>query len=86
MPKTRLDKYAKPKYPPIDLALGMVLARKEAMGLDLQTLADLAGLSYGHVRAVWGKSPVEWSKETRDKILAALGLKATLVIEDAGDA
>lgn len=82
MPKTRLDRYAKPKYPPIDLALGMVLARKEAMGLDLHALADMAGLSYGYVRSLWGKSPTEWPRETRDKILAALGLKARLVIEE----
>lgn len=86
MPKTRLDKYAKPKYPPIDHALGTVLSRKSDMHLDLKTLADMAGLSYSYVRSVWGKSPAEWPKDTRDKILAALGLKATLVIEDAGDA
>lgn len=85
MPKTRLDKYAKPKYPPIDHALGTVLSRKADMNLDLKTLADMAGLSYGHVRSVWGKRPAEWPKETRDKLLAALGLRARLVIEDAGE-
>ena len=82
MPKTKLDKYAKPKYPPIDHALGMVLARKEAMNLDLKTLADMAGMSYSYIRSVWGKSPAEWPKDTRDKILTALGLKARLVIEE----
>ena len=54
------------------------------MAITVNVLGTLlmAGLSYGHVRSVWGKSPVEWSKETRDKILAALGLKARLVIEE----
>lgn len=86
MPKTKLgEKYSKPTYPPIDQALGMVLARKAAMNLDLKTLADMSGLSYSHVRSVWGKSPAEWTQETRDKILPALGLKARLIVEDAGE-
>jgi hypothetical protein len=84
MPKTRLDRYAKPKMPPVDLAWGAVLARKEQLGLDLKELAQRAGLSYDYTRKVFSMgSPAVWPPDTRDKILEALGLRARLVIEDA---
>ena len=85
MPKTRLDRYSKPKAPPLDTAWGAVLVRQRQMDLSLRDVAERAGLSYSYVRTVWGTSPTEWPRETRDKLLAALGLKARLVIEDAGE-
>lgn len=81
MPKV---KSYKPKPPPLDMAWGAVLARKEQLGLDLKQLAERTGLSYDYTRKVFSMgSPAVWPPDTRDKILAALGLKARLVIEDA---
>ena len=86
MPKTKLgEKYNKPKYPPIDEALAVVLARKFQMDLDLKTLADRTPYSYEAIRLAFTKVPSEWSQPMRDAILAALGLKATLVIIDADE-
>lgn len=86
MPKTRLERLGKPKMPPVDLAWGAVLARKEQLGLDLKDLAQRAGLSYDYTRKVFSMgSPAVWPPDTRDKILEALGLRARLVIEDAGE-
>lgn len=87
MPRTKLgDKYSKPKIPPVDLAWGAVLARQRQLDLDLKQLADRAGLSYEYTRKVFSMgSPAVWPPESRDKILAALGLQARLVIEDAGE-
>ena len=85
MPKTRLDKYgktAKPETPPLDMAWAVVLVRKEQMGLDLKKIAEATGISYEYVRKVFASgSPTKWPVETRDKILAVMGLRARLVIE-----
>lgn len=73
--------------PPVDLAWGAVLARQRQLDLDLRELAERAGLSYDYTRKVFSMgSPSVWPPDTRDKILEALGLRARLVIEDAGDA
>ena len=82
MPKTRLDRYAKPKAPPLDMAWATVLVRQKQLDLTLQDIASASGLSYEYTRKLFASgSPVGWPVETRDKVLAALGLKATLVIE-----
>lgn len=79
----RVKQY-KPKAPPLDMAWATVLVRQKQMDLTLQEIASAAGLSYEYVRKVFASgSPVLWPAETRDKILAVLGLKAHLVIEDA---
>ena len=86
MGRSRFDKYAKsgPKAPPLDMAWAVVLVRKEQMDMDLKQIAEAAGLSYEYTRKLFASgSPVGWPVETRDKILAALGLRARLVIEDA---
>lgn len=86
MPKTKLTEKYKPKMPPPDMAWAVVLVRKEQLGMNLQDIAAAAGLSYEYVRKTFAKgSPTEWPQDTRDKILAALGLRARLVIEDAGE-
>lgn len=87
MPRTKLgEKYAKPKMPPVDLAWGAVLARKEQLGLDLKEISRRAGLSYDYTRKVFSMgSPAVWPPDTRDKILEALGLRARLIVEDAGE-
>ena len=72
---------AKPKYPPIDEALGVVLARKVQINMDLKTLAGITGYNYDALRKAFVKGPKEWTPEMRDRILTALGLKARLVIE-----
>ena len=81
MPKV---KQYKPKAPPLDMAWAVVLVRKEQMGLDLKQIAEESGYSYEYVRKLFASgSPVGWPVETRDKVLAVLGLRARLVIEDA---
>ena len=81
MPKV---KSYKPKAPPLDMAWAAVLVRQKQMDLTLQEIAAGAGLSYEYTRKVFASgSPVTWPADTRDKILAVLGLKARLVIEDA---
>lgn len=72
---------AKPKYPPIDEALGVVLARKFQMNMDLKTLAGITGYNYDALRKAFTKGPKEWTPEMRDRILTALGLRARIVIE-----
>lgn len=79
----RVKQY-KPKKPPLDMAWATVLVRQKQMDLTLQEIAAGAGLSYEYTRKVFSSgSPEGWPVETRDKILAVLGLKARLVIEDA---
>jgi hypothetical protein len=85
MPKTKLSEKYKPKYPPIDEALGVVLARKWQMGLDLKTIADRAGYSYEGIRKAFTRAPKDWTPDMRDAILAVLGLKAKLVITDVDE-
>ena len=83
MPKTKLgEKHGKPKYPPVDKALAVLLARKFQMKMDLKTLSEKAGLSYSFVRKMFTESPNEWTQESREKVLSALGLRARLVIEE----
>lgn len=81
MPKV---KQYKPKAPPLDMAWATVLVRQKQLDLTLQEIASAAGLSYEYTRKVFSSgSPEGWPVDTRDKILAVLGLKARLVIEDA---
>ena len=45
-------------------------------------MAQATGISYEYMRKLWASgSPVGWPVETRDKILAVLGLRARVVIE-----
>lgn len=85
MPKTRLDKYAKPKAPPLDTAWGAVLVRMKQMDITMQDLAEITNHHYDSVRSAMVKPPIEWSYPMRQDILKALHLKARLVIEDAED-
>lgn len=80
MPKTKLDKFSKPKAPPIDEAWGAVLCRKEQMGLSLKAIAERSGINYDYVRHLWMKPPHSWPQETKAKILDTLGLKEIVVI------
>ena len=83
MPRTKLgDKYSN-KNPPLDMAWGAVLCRMQQVGMDQKTLAAKTGYSYDIIRHTLVKPPIEWPHERRDVILKALGLKATLVIEEA---
>lgn len=84
MPRTRFDK-PKPKVPPVDLAWGAVMVRMKQMNITMQELAEITNHHYDTIRATMSKPPIEWSDPMRQDILAALGLKARLVIEDAED-
>lgn len=80
MPRTRFDK---PRYPPVDWLMAAILERKKVMKLEWKDIADEVGMSPEALRKmVMTKAPAEWTKETRDKILKVLGLRAKLVIED----
>lgn len=84
MPRTPSDKYRKKQMPEIDMAWAIVLVRQRQLDLSLKDLAERAGLNYDHTRKVMSMgSPTIWPEESRNKILAALGLRARLVIEDA---
>ena len=85
MPKTKLEKYAKPKAPPLDLAYGAVLVRMRQMDITMQELAEKTNHHYDSIRVVMNKPPIQWSYQMREDILGALGLKCRLVIEDAGE-
>lgn len=86
MPKTPFDKYRKPqpKAKGPDMGWALVLVRKEELGLDMKQIAEAADLSYEYTRKIFAMgSPVNWPAESRDKILAVLGLRARIVIEVA---
>lgn len=84
MPKTLLGEKYKVKAPPIDYAWGAVLARQKDLHMDLSQLAILTGYHYDTIRKAWTTHPIDWSPDLRASVMKALGLKATLVVEDAG--
>ena len=75
MPKVKLSRFSEKETPPIDWLWAAVLERKVQYGLDLQTMANIAGVSYGVFRNLWRKSPWEWPRKVRENICEAFNLE-----------
>ena len=80
MPRSKFDKYARP-VPPIDWLWAAVLERKMVLGYDLQALADIAGVTYETMRHFIRQSPWEWKRDTRERLLKALGIRADVSLK-----
>ena len=69
------------KAPPIDWLWAAVLERKAVYGLDLQELAQVAGVSYTMMRQYIRKSPLEWPRVVRERILSEFNLQVEMGID-----
>ena len=75
---TQSERCAAPK---IDWMWAAVLERKMVLGYDLQALADIAGVTYETMRHLIRQSPWEWKRDTRERLLKALGIRADVSLK-----
>lgn len=81
MPRTKLDKFSKREAPQIDWLWAAILERKAVSGMDLKTLAKVAGVSYGSMRQYIRESPWRWPLTVRMNVCGAFGI--SFMIEPA---
>ena len=82
--RNKLPKQNKPltrKAPPIDWLWAAVLERKAVYGMDLQELAKVAGVSYTMMRQYIRKSPWEWPRAVRERILSEFNIQVEMGID-----
>ena len=77
MPKVN-RRYSPYKAPPIDWLWAAVLERTKVYGYDLKTMAQIAGVEYGHMRQLWRVSPWEWKKDVRDRVCHHFGINISV--------
>lgn len=81
MPRTRLDRYAKPEEPPIDWLKAAVLERLDAKGYTLKRLSAETGIGYENMRALMRRPPMAWKPEHRDNVCRVLGIKVRAIVD-----
>lgn len=73
MPK-KVKKFDTAQAPPVDWLWASVLERQKVYGMDLKTLAKIAGVEYGSMRKMINRSPWSWRREPRDKVCQFFGI------------
>lgn len=67
-------KYNTATAPPIDWLWASILERQRVYGLDLQEMANIAGVEYGTMRAMINRSPWDWKRSPRERVCQYFGI------------
>lgn len=69
-----VKKFDTAQPPPVDWLWAAVLERQRVYGMDLKTLADIAGVGYGNMRGMMNMSPWEWKRKPRENVCRFFGI------------